>query len=132
MPPGGRARLHRLPPAHGARRRFVGAPTPSPCPGRALFPPRPAPTRDHRQRAPRLQEKWPMCRRRRQSGRARAPPTSPVAAPRAAPVEGPGAVGSLLRRLLAAPVATLEPVDPPAGVNELLLAGVEGMALRAQ
>jgi len=41
-------------------------------------------------------------------------------------------VGSLLRRLLAAPVATLEPVDPPAGVNELLLAGVEGMALRAQ
>src|SRR4029079_7256535 len=35
-------------------------------------------------------------------------------------------------RLLAAPVATLEPVDAAAGVNQLLLAGVEGVALGAQ
>src|SRR5207248_2694927 len=37
-----------------------------------------------------------------------------------------------LRALLAAPVATLEPVDAPAGVHELLLARVEGMALGAE
>src|SRR5439155_11453243 len=68
------------------------------------------------------------CRRRTGYGRARRASTAP--ARRGA--RAGSRVAGLRRRLLAAPVPTLETIDTSAGVNELLLARVEGMALRAQ
>src|SRR5680860_1316953 len=45
---------------------------------------------------------------------------------------GSALVVGVARRTFAAAVATLEPIDASAGVDQLLLAGVEGMALAAQ